>query len=218
MVVRQGEDEQGGGAAGDVIRETEPLPFAIEDGASQPSGEISGESSEMSPEPSSESPPEPSHQPPAEPIEIPLVMPGGAAAPFRRRRARRVALVVAALALLVAGRLLYQRFTDVRPGSSTTFSSIGLEELAPELRVVAETFQGSAQRYAERTADFNLGRLGCEGLWTGYRGVDEAFIALSEQHASLGGGEMADRVLVSSERSMEEIEQHYESTECPRRN
>lgn len=208
MVVRQGENERGGEAAGDAVKGTEPMPFTIEDGASQPLAESS-----------SESPPEPSHQPPAKPIEVPLVMPpGGGAALFRRRRARRVGLVVAALALLVAGRLLYQRFTDVRPGPSTTFNSITLEELAPELRVVAETFQGAAQRYAERTADFNLGRLGCEGLWTGYRGADEAFIALSEQHSSLGRSEMADQVLASSERSMEEIEQHYESTECPRGN
>jgi hypothetical protein len=218
MVVWEGENGRGRDSSDDATTK-ESMPFAIENPASRSAAKSP---SEPSRDPAVESPADSSHEPnrqlSAEPIEIPLVMPGGRATPFWRRRGRALTLLVAAIVLVVAGRFLSQRFTGAGSGSAATFSSISLEELAPELRVVAETFQGAVVRYAERTEDFDLGRLGCDGLWTGYRGVEEAFVSLSEQNASVGGGVAADRVFESSRRSMEEIERRYEASECPRGN
>ena len=218
MVVWKGENGRGRDRSDDATTR-ESMPFTIEDPASQSAAKSSsGPSRDPAVESPTESSREPARQLSAEPIEIPLVMPGSRAGPFRRRRGRAFTLLVAAFVLVMAGRFLYQRFAGAGSGSAATFSSISLEGLAPELRVVAEAFQGAASRYAERTEDYDLGRLGCDGLWIGYRGVDEAFRSLSEQNASVGGGVAADRVFASSRRSMEEIERHYEATECPRGN
>jgi hypothetical protein len=118
--------------------------------------------------------------------------------------------------VLSAAWLLYDRYATGGTESAPAFSSIADGGLMPELREVAEGFVTTASRYRERMEDFDLGRLGCEGLWTGYRAVDEAFISLSERYAA-SRSEAANRVYEDSKRSMEEIERHYDASECPRR-
>lgn len=149
-------------------------------------------------------------------VEIPLVMPGRGGPSFWRRRAREVFLVAVGGFVLSAAWLLYNRFTadEIEPASA--FSSITDGGLTPELRDVVEGFETTVSRYRERMADFDLGRLGCEGLWTGYRAVDEAFMSLSERYAE-GRNEAANRVYGDARRSMEEVERHYDASECPRR-
>lgn len=149
-------------------------------------------------------------------VEIPLVMPGRRGPSFWQRRVRGIFLVAVAGLVLSTAWLLYDRFAAGGNESAPAFSSIAAGGLTPELRDVAEGFETMASRYRERMEDFDLGRLGCEGLWVGYRAVDEAFISLSERYAA-SRSEAASRVYEDSKRSMEEIERHYDASECPRR-
>ena len=149
-------------------------------------------------------------------VEIPLVMPGRRGPSFWRRHARGIFPAAVAVGALSTAWLLYDRFATSGNESASAFSSIADRGLTPELRDVAEGFEAAASRYRERMEDFDLGRLGCEGLWMGYRAIDEAFMSLSERYAA-GRGEAADRVYEDSKRSMEEVERHYDASECPRR-
>jgi hypothetical protein len=149
-------------------------------------------------------------------VEISLVMPGRRRPSSWQRRRRAIFLAVVAAVALSTAWLLYDRFATSRNESMSAFGSIADRGLMPELRDVAEGFETAVSRYKERMEDFDLGRLGCEGLWTGYRAVDEAFMSLSERYVA-SRGEAADRVYEDSKRSMEEVERHYDASECPRR-
>jgi hypothetical protein len=149
-------------------------------------------------------------------VEIPLVMPGRRGSSFWRRHGRGIIMVAAIMLVLSAVWVLYDRFGAGETGSAAAFSSIADRARMPELLDIAEGFETAVSRYRERMEDFDLGRLGCEGLWTGYRAVDERFISLSEQYAT-GRGEAADRLYEDSKRSLEEIERHYDASGCPRR-
>jgi hypothetical protein len=133
-------------------------------------------------------------------IEIPLVMPGRRGPSFWQRRARGIFLVAVAGLVLSTAWLLYDRFAADGTESRPAFSSVVDGGLTPEFRDVAGGFETMASRYRERMEDFDLGRLGCEGLWTGYRAVDEAFMSLSERYAA-GRSEAANRVYEDSKRS-----------------
>jgi hypothetical protein len=148
-------------------------------------------------------------------VEIHLVMPGRRGPSFWQRRTHGVFLVAVAGFVLLTAWLLYDRFAAGGTELAPAFSSIADDGLMPELRDVAVGFETTVSRYRERMEDFDLGRLGCEGLWTGYRAVDEAFMSLSERYAA-DRSEAVNRIYEDSKRSMEEIERHYDASECPR--
>lgn len=171
-------------------------------------------------EPASDRDPgEPAAEPMQKPdgVEVPLVLPGHGGPSFWRRRGRRISRLALIALVLSTVWVLYDRLASGRGEPAPAFSSVSDSGVTPELRSLAEGFQTVLSRYGERREDFDLGRLPCQGLWTGYRAVDESFMSLSEQYAT-GRGEAADQLYEDSKRSMEDVERHFDASGCPRRN
>lgn len=148
-------------------------------------------------------------------VEIPLVLPGYRRSSFWRRHGRGISRVALIAIVLSTAWVLYDRFTTRGTEPASAFSSIADGTPTPDLQSIAEEFEAAVSRYRERMEDFDLGRLGCEGLRAGYRAVDKTFMSLSERYAA-DRGEAADRVYEDSRRSMEEIERHFDASQCPR--
>lgn len=148
-------------------------------------------------------------------VEIPVVMPGRRGSSIWQRHARKISRVAVAVLVLTTAWVLYGRVAREGTDPPSAFSSIEEAPVTEEMRSIDQAFATAVSRYRERVGDFELGRLGCEGLWTGYRAVDETFMSLTEQY-SMERGEAADRLYEGSKRSMEEVERHFQSSECPR--
>lgn len=192
------------GDAGQGRREGQP-PFALVDSAAGEPATYQATAADSVSEGDQES----------DEVEIPLVMPGHREPSFWRRHSRQISRVALIASVLSMAWVLYDRLATGRTEPAPAFSSVADRAVTPELRSIAEEFETAVSRYGERMEDFDLGRLGCEGLWTGYRRVDEMFMSLSERYAA-ARGEAADRLYEDSKRSMEEIERHFDGSGCPR--
>ncbi len=85
------------------------------------------------------------------------------------------------------------------------------DELSAQLRTAID-------RYGERAGDFDLGRIGCDLLTTGYGVVDESFIRLVAMQARLDADLAAD-VAQEYDRISEEVDDvngHFDASGCPR--
>ena len=84
-------------------------------------------------------------------------------------------------------------------------------EIAAELRV-------GIDRYDERARDFDLGRIGCDLLTTGYGVVDESFIRLVAMRAQIdreaGTGVASEFEQLSQE--VDDVNGHFDASGCPR--
>jgi proteasome lid subunit RPN8/RPN11 len=74
------------------------------------------------------------------------------------------------------------------------------------------------ERYGERASDFDLGRIGCDFLTTGYSATDDAFVAMTAEYATLaersGTREQAIYDRLVSE--MNTVNRHFDDSGCPR--
>ncbi len=74
------------------------------------------------------------------------------------------------------------------------------------------------ERYGERASDFDLGRIGCDFLTTGYSATDDSFVAMTAEYATLaersGTREQAIYDRLVSE--MNTVNRHFDASGCPR--
>lgn len=110
-------------------------------------------------------------------------------------------------------------------GGSGTASAAGAAAPAPtsdpavmRFDALADSLDQAIRNFGDRASDFALQRLTCDGLATGYRSVDDAFIALAatykSAHASLDDSRIARyRDLVGQ---MEGVNEKFDASKCPR--
>ncbi|MGH7540654.1 MAG: hypothetical protein ACRELC_06630, partial [Gemmatimonadota bacterium] len=151
--------------------------------------------------------------------EIPVVMPSEQAGSLRRflhRHRRRLAglllLLVAALAVVVAVQRADQLArSPAAPSADLTPTFPAPTRPSAEYRRLSREFESAMSAYRDRSTDFDLRRLDCEGLATGLVTLEAAFQALSEQAAGETGAE--DPLQASTER-MEAARAHFAATGC----
>ncbi|MEN8145888.1 MAG: hypothetical protein ABFS14_13195 [Gemmatimonadota bacterium] len=82
----------------------------------------------------------------------------------------------------------------------------------------AGSLDQAMERYGERASDFDLGRIGCDFLTTGYSATDDAFVAMTAEYANLaersGTREQAIYDRLVSE--MNTVNRHFDGSGCPR--
>jgi hypothetical protein len=85
-------------------------------------------------------------------------------------------------------------------------------------REIAAELSTSIDRYQERARDFDLGRIGCDLLTTGYGVVDASFIEFVAVRARLEaeqGSEPAQEFDRLSE-EVDDVNGHFDASGCPR--
>ncbi|MEJ2546427.1 MAG: hypothetical protein P8125_01265 [Gemmatimonadota bacterium] len=84
-------------------------------------------------------------------------------------------------------------------------------EIAAELR-------RGIDRYDERARDFDLGRIGCDLLTTGYGTVDESFIRLVAMRAQIDpqAGSEVTREFDQLSEEVDDVNGHFDASGCPR--
>jgi len=165
-----------------------------------------------------------------------LVIPGegaetGLFAPRGRRRLQvswpwplslRVILAVAALVAALVFLLPILRDGETSgPETSGTPTPRAREATSPALRAFIElvdAVQIAGDRYAERAADFDAGRIGCGLLTTGYVAADEAYVRVAARFGEFGS-DPNPRAVSAYERAgseMADVNRHFDSAGCPR--
>ncbi len=164
-----------------------------------------------------EEPPPKGSPRPTESADVPLVLPSERKVSLRKRRGRLVLVSVAVLVAAAAGVVYLGVDAVPEPAAPGVFGSpAGEGAMAGALEEATARFAAAAESYEERSGDFDLGRFGCDGLWRGYRAVDEAFVTLSAGYAAAEKTEMVERAYATSKRSMERVEGHFSASGCPR--
>ncbi len=76
----------------------------------------------------------------------------------------------------------------------------------------------AVERYAERSADYEAGRIGCDLLATGYAGADASFVRIAARFGELGPepAEDAQGAYDTSTTEMAAINTHFDGSGCPR--
>ncbi|MGD8496623.1 MAG: hypothetical protein PVF05_10560 [Gemmatimonadales bacterium] len=106
----------------------------------------------------------------------------------------------------------------VQPVSSTPRAR---EATSPEMRSFLELVDAveiAGDRYAERAADFDAGRIGCALLTTGYVAADEAYVRVAAAYRGFGE-DPNPRATSAYERAgaeLADVNRHFDSTDCPR--
>jgi proteasome lid subunit RPN8/RPN11 len=106
----------------------------------------------------------------------------------------------------------------VRPTSSTPRAR---EATSSEMRSFLELVDAveiAGDRYAERAADFDAGRIGCDLLTTGYVAADEAYVRVAAAYRQFGA-DPNPRATSAYERAgseLADVNRHFDSTDCPR--
>jgi len=152
---------------------------------------------------------------------VPLVFPGdgkqsGLFPAFQRRAWWPLgvfAMVMLFVALLTIARGLDRSPVTTLPQSRTVRS---LEE-----RRFFDAVDGlaiAAERYAERSADFDDGRIGCDLLATGYAGADAYFVRIAARFGDLGEQPHQDAQDAYDESTADiaSINAHFDGSGCPR--
>lgn len=161
------------------------------------------------------------------PLEVPLVLPGDddtGFVGFWRRHRGRVGVLLLLCLLAGGGWLLWDRVTAPRMADEAAVveteasPAAAQRPAAAEFQAALQSFEGAVDSYMERRADFDLGRLGCEGLTTGYRSVDEAFLRVSELFVGLrdGPGPRPTERYEDAAQRMEQVDRHFDASGCPR--
>lgn len=156
---------------------------------------------------------------PTRPVQ--LVIPGdgksfGMFPAFRRRAWWPIgvfATVMLFVALLTIARGLDRSPVTTLPQSRTIRT---LEE-----RRFFDAVDGLAialERYAERSADYEAGRIGCDLLATGYAGADASFVRIAARFGELGPepAEDAQGAYDTSTTEIAAINTHFDGSGCPR--
>ncbi len=150
--------------------------------------------------------------------EIPVVMPtedGLVRFPMLRRRRDR-ALIAAAMAIAAVSAWFFLGREDPpqpafrTPGSVTT-PAVRAPAQAPEFNRLSGEFTAALAAYGERRADFQLGRIDCAGLTTGYDALAASFSALSEYVALTPSGSVDFQPLAED---MREARAGFQASGC----
>lgn len=158
---------------------------------------------------------------------VPLVMPGEKAdVNLLRPGSRRIPWRVVATGAGLLAVALFLLWPDA-PTESTgrvgpdPSSAGGDAVVSPELRQFLEDVDAleiAGERYGERAADFDAGRIGCDLLTTGYVAADEAYVRVA---AAYGDPEVRSnpRAAAAYEEAgaeIAEINSHFDGSGCPR--
>lgn len=134
----------------------------------------------------------------------------------------RVILAVAALVAALVFLLPILRDGETSgPETSGTPTPRAREATSPALRAFIElvdAVQIAGDRYAERAADFDAGRIGCDLLTTGYVAADEAYVRVAAGYREFGS-DPNPRAVSAYERAgseMADVNRHFDSAGCPR--
>jgi hypothetical protein len=76
----------------------------------------------------------------------------------------------------------------------------------------------AAERYGERAADYDAGRIGCQLLTTGYLAADDAYVRVATDFRNLGA-QSNSRTEAAYQRAgdeMAEVNGHFDRSGCPR--
>lgn len=154
--------------------------------------------------------------------EVPLVIPGeGAGAglfPAFRRRSLWP-LGVFAMVMLFVALLTVARGLD-RPAAVTTVPQLRAVYSLEERRFfdAVDGLSVAVERYSERAADFDAGRIGCDLLATGYVAGDATFVRIAARYAELGPNPKQEALDAFSRASAQiaVINAHFDGSGCPR--
>jgi proteasome lid subunit RPN8/RPN11 len=78
--------------------------------------------------------------------------------------------------------------------------------------------EAATERYDERARDFDLGRIGCDLLRSGYASTDDAFVGMAAAYARLNAASDS-REAVEYDRLVNEmntVNEHFDASGCPR--
>lgn len=138
--------------------------------------------------------------------------------PVRPRILVAVAVLTVALFFLLP---LLRNGEPSGPETSGTPTPRAREAMSPALRQFIERVDAveiAGDRYAERAADFDAGRIGCDLLITGYVAADEAYVRVATNYGEFGS-DPNPRATSAYERAgavMADVNRHFDSTGCPR--
>ncbi len=134
---------------------------------------------------------------------------------FPRHRLRHLGIVAALAVLFVAIFMVRGAMRRSAPAPTPT------PAVSPEVRrftQLSAELDGAVTRYGERSQDFDLGRIGCDLLASGYAATDDAFVGLAAAFASLAAA--ADSAATAEYnrlvRGMNEVNDHFDASGCQR--
>ena len=138
----------------------------------------------------------------------------------RRVCSRRVAVAALVAALVFLLPILRDGETS-GPETSESPTPRAREATSPALRSFIElvdAVQIAGDRYAERAADFDAGRIGCGLLTTGYVAADEAYVRVAARFGEFGSdpNPRAESAYERAGSEMADVNRHFDSTACPR--
>jgi hypothetical protein len=143
--------------------------------------------------------------------------------PPRRRIASwtTVFALVAISALVAIVASVGLRSNAPPPVTRPTIQRLDRPAVSPDLTrftAIAAELRTSIDRYQERARDFDLGRIGCDLLTTGYGVVDASFIEFVAVRARLeaeqGSGPAQEFDRLSEE--VDDVNGHFDASGCPR--
>jgi len=129
--------------------------------------------------------------------------------------------LVAILALVAIVASVGMRSNAPTPATRPTMQRPVRPAVSPDLtryREITAELRTSIDRYEERARDFDLGRIGCDLLTTGYGVVDASFIQLVAMRAQLDP-EHGSEPAMEFDRLSEEVDDvngHFDASGCPR--
>jgi hypothetical protein len=83
---------------------------------------------------------------------------------------------------------------------------------------LADSLEQAARNFHDRSSDFTLGRITCDGLATGYRAADDAFIALAGTYRDVRGrlDDAREARYEALEQDAERVNAEFDRSKCPR--
>lgn len=213
----QEEDSAGGLAAADAATEdarTEDTPAEVSGDADRPRPRMERPRTVAHPSPGGHG-----DRPAVTPLVIPTEGDQAGLLPPRERRIGWPAILAGILVLSIAVFLLLPDRDDGpiparRSAAGQTMPTPQLRRLLDDVDAV----EVAGERYAERAADFDAGRIGCDLLTTGYVAADEAYVRVAGAYRQLGE-DPNPRATTAYETAGEEIaavNSHFDQTGCPR--
>jgi proteasome lid subunit RPN8/RPN11 len=152
--------------------------------------------------------------------EIPVVMPtedGLGWFPSLRRKRDRALIAAAMVIAAVSAWFLLGREQPPQPAFQTPATvappTVRPPAQAPEFIRLSGEFTAALAAYKEREADFQLGRIDCTGLATGYEVLSAAFGELSQHVALAPAGSVDFRPFADD---MREVRNQFEGSGCER--
>lgn len=134
---------------------------------------------------------------------------------------RTILTAVAIFGLIAVLAFLGLRSNTPTPRVRPTMQRPTRPAVSPDLaryREIAAELRTAIDSYEERGRDFDLGRIGCDLLTTGYGAVDASFIRFVAMRARLAAQPGSEPALEFDRLSEEvdDVNRHFDSSGCPR--